>query len=91
MLFTLFIGISLIFGFRIKGEKINIKDTILITTLSWPILVIFSSLPLYFDNNIINFADAFFESTSGLTTTGASIYSEVEKLSVGILVWRSIL
>ena len=46
---------------------------------------------LFFDNSIVGFAEAFFEATSGLTTTGASIYNNVENLSIGLLVWRSLI
>ena len=86
---TLFIGISLVLAFKKKARTINIKDTIILTTLSWPILCLFASLPLYFDENIKYFSDAFFEATSGLTTTGASVYTNIEELSTGILIWRS--
>ena len=81
----------MIIAFKKKEEKINIKDTILITALSLPILVFFSSIPLYLDKNINYFADAFFEATSGLTTTGASIYENINNLSKGILIWRALL
>ena len=90
-LLTLFIGITLILAFNKEEKKINIKDTILITTLSWPVMIILSSLPFYLDNNTNYFIDAIFEATSGLTTTGATIYQNVESLSLGILVWRSLL
>ena len=90
-LLTLFIGITLILAFNKEEKKVNIKDTILITTLSWPVMIILSSLPFYLDNNTNYFIDAIFEATSGLTTTGATIYQNVESLSLGILVWRSLL
>lgn len=89
--FTLFIGITLVLAFKEKEKKFNFKDTILITTLSWPILVLFSSLPFYYGINSSTFSSAIFEATSGLTTTGASVYQNVEALSKGILIWRSIL
>ncbi len=91
LFFTLSIGISLVIAFKKKEEKINIKDTILITALSLPILVFFSSIPFYLDKNTKYFADAFFEATSGLTTTGASIYENINALSKGILIWRAML
>ena len=89
--FTLLVGISILIAFRTKEKKINIKDTIVITTLSWPVLVLFSSLPFFYGSEVKDFSEAFFEATSGLTTTGASIYNNVENLSVGILIWRSML
>ena len=91
LLFSLFFGVTLILGFKDKEKKINVKDTILITILSWPIMVMFSSLPFYLDENIEYYIDAFFEATSGLTTTGATIYNNIENLSTGILIWRAML
>ncbi len=90
-LVTLFFGISLILAFKEEEKKINVKDTILITTLSWPVMIVLSSLPFYLDINCENYIDAIFEATSGLTTTGATVYKEVESLSSGILIWRAIL
>ena len=72
-LLTLFFGISLILAFKEEEKKINVKDTILITTLSWPVMIILSSLPFYLDVNCENYIDAIFEATSGLTTTGATV------------------
>ena len=75
--FTILIGISIVLAFRTTEKKINIKDTIVITTLSWPVLVLFASLPFYYGTDVKDFSEAFFEATSGLTTTGASIYNNV--------------
>ncbi len=90
-LLSLFLGMSLILAFRQVEKKINVKDTILITTLSWPVMIIITSLPFYLDININNYIDALFEASSGLTTTGATIYSNIDDLSPGILIWRSLL
>ena len=65
-LITLFFGITLILAFIKEEKKVNVKDTILITTLSWPIMIILSSLPFYLDTNCQLFVDAIFEATSGL-------------------------
>ncbi len=91
LFFSLFVGISLILAFKEEEKKVSIKDTILITTLSWPIMVLFSSMPFFLDSNINNYTDAIFEASSGLTTTGATIYKNIDFLSSGILVWRSML
>ena len=90
-LFTLLVGISLLLAFKKKERKLNVKDTILITALSLPILVLFSSLPFYFGTEVQDFSEAFFEATSGFTTAGSSIYLNIEELSYGILMWRSML
>ena len=91
LLISSFFGFSLILAFRNNNKKISIKDTIVITVLSFPVLCFFASLPFYFDQNVVNFSEAFFEAASGLTTTGATIYSNVEVLSSGLLIWRSLL
>ncbi|MBF96719.1 MAG: Trk system potassium uptake protein TrkI [Alphaproteobacteria bacterium MarineAlpha9_Bin4] len=90
-LISSFFGFSLILAFRNNDKKIGVNDTIIVTVLSLPVLCFFASLPFYFDHNILKFSDAFFEATSGLTTTGASIYDNVENLSLGLLVWRSLI
>ena len=79
-LLNLFLGITLILAFNKGEKKINVKDTILITTLSWPVMIILSSLPFYLDSNTNYFVDAIFEATSGLTTTGATILDDIEVL-----------
>ena len=91
LLISSFFGFSLILAFRNNNKKISIKDTIVITVLSFPVLCFFASLPFYFDQNVVDFSEAFFEAASGLTTTGATIYSNVEVLSSGLLIWRSLL
>lgn len=85
--------ISLILGVllnRIKVEDNSLfaKDGLLIVSLSWIIISVIGSFPLII-NNDCNIVDAFFETVSGFTTTGATIFSDVEKLSNSILFWRS--
>ncbi len=90
-LISSFFGLSLILAFRNNDKKISVNDTILITVLSLPVLCFFASLPFFLDANVLTFSEAFFEATSGLTTTGATIYNNVESLSKGLLIWRSVL
>jgi len=70
------------------------RDGFVIVTLGWILMALFSSLPFYFSYTSLSFSNSFFESMSGLTTTGASILGasttfEVESLSKGLLFWRS--
>jgi trk system potassium uptake protein TrkH len=65
------------------------KEGLVCVGVSWIVLSLFGCLPFYFSREIPLFIDAFFEMVSGFTTTGASIVPEVEKLSYGILYWRS--
>ena len=72
-----------------KNAEIKKRDGYLIVTLSWLAMAIFATLPYLISQSIPNIADAFFESLSGLTTTGASILDNIEELPKGILFWRS--
>lgn len=65
------------------------REGFVAVALSWLILSIIGALPFYFTKSIPNFTDALFETVSGFTTTGASILSEVESISKGVLFWRS--
>ena len=65
------------------------KEGLVCVGLSWIVLSLFGCLPFFLSREIPSFVDAFFEIVSGFTTTGASIVPEVEKLSHGILYWRS--
>ena len=65
------------------------KEGFVIVSLSWILLSLFGSLPFFLSGEIPSFADAFFETVSGFTTTGASILSDVEALSHCMLIWRS--
>ena len=71
-------------------DKISNRDSYLAVTLSWIIFVLMGSLPYLISGTIPSFIDAFFESASGFTTTGASILKDVEILPFSILFWRSL-
>ncbi|MCS5563922.1 MAG: TrkH family potassium uptake protein [Oleiphilaceae bacterium] len=62
-----------------------------LTVSSWFIIALFSSLPFYLSDNGISAADAFFEGTSGITTTGATVLSGLDTMDADLLLWRSIL
>ncbi|MBW4933192.1 TrkH family potassium uptake protein [Marinobacter sp. F4206] len=62
-----------------------------LTVSSWFIIALFSSLPFYLSDNGISAADAFFEGTSGITTTGATVLSGLDTMDRDLLLWRSIL
>ncbi len=65
------------------------KEGFVCVAISWIIMSLVGCLPFYISREIPSFVDCFFEIVSGFTTTGASIVPEVEKLSKGILYWRS--
>ena len=89
--FTGFIGVTLILISRGKKEIIEIKSTFLLVTLSWIILSIFSSLPFFLSQNNLGITESFFESVSGLTTTGSTTINNIQDASRGLLLWRAIL
>ncbi len=90
------IGISVIgFSFWFKtrnADKSDIgkREGYLIVTLGWVLMSLFGALPFVIHGSIPNYSDAFFETMSGFTTTGASILSDVESLPHGLLFWRSL-
>ena len=72
-----------------KNPTMHLKDGFASTTLSWIVLSLVGALPLYFGKAIPSFTDAFFETVSGFTTTGATILTDVEALDKCMLFWRS--
>ena len=86
----LMIPIALIL-IKIKGKKNEIyaKEGFLTVGLAWIVISFFGALPFVFSGAIPSLVDAFFEASSGFTTTGASILTEIQSLPKGILFWRS--
>ena len=72
-------------------KKLNLQQAFLLTALSWLSIAIFGSLPFVFSEIGFSFTNAFFESMSGITTTGSTIISNLEDTPKGILLWRAIL
>ncbi len=94
--FLIPMGLLLIIGFlfnikKAKSSKLLAREGFIIVGLSWFILSVFGCLPLIISGKVPNFFDAFFEMTSGFTTTGASILSSEQIVSLprSILMWRS--
>ena len=72
-------------------RKLNLQQAFLLTSLSWLSIAIFGSLPFVFSSVNFSFTNAFFESMSGITTTGSTIISNLESMPKGILLWRALL
>lgn len=88
---TGFCGLVLYFiGRRIK-KTLQIKDTFLVVALAWVLFSAFGMLPFLFSDTIDNVTDAFFETMSGFTTTGATVLNNIDSLPHGILFWRSLM
>ena len=88
---TAFIGILLVLTNLEENRKLNLQQAFLLTTLSWVSISIFGSIPFLLSDLNLTFVDAFFESMSGITTTGSTIITDLNSSSKGILIWRSIL
>lgn len=89
-LIALVVGGGLWFSQPKTGNKLGKKEGYLIVALGWLALSFISMLPYLVSGIIPNFSDAFFESVSGLTTTGATILTDIESVPKGILFWRSL-
>lgn len=86
---SLLVGILLTVLSRPKDKVIYSKEGFIIVAFSWILLSAIGAVPFVLTKEIPNFIDAFFETASGFTTTGASIVRDVEKMGKGILFWRS--
>ena len=73
------------------GRRLNLQQAFLLTALSWLTIAIFGSLPFVFSSEEFSFTNAFFESMSGITTTGSTIIPNLENMPKAILLWRAIL
>ena len=72
-----------------KDKRIYAKEGFYIVSIAWILVSFFGALPFWFSGEIPSLIDAFFETVSGFTTTGATILSDIEALSYGMLFWRS--
>jgi trk system potassium uptake protein len=88
---TGFFGILLVLANRRTDMALNLKQAFLLTTSSWVLLGFFGAFPFMFADVSVSFAGSFFEATSGLTTTGASVLVGLDTMPPGILLWRGLL
>ena len=81
--------------FRYMGHdaenSLNRRDAYVVVTLTWVVFSAFGMLPFLIQGTPGNIADAYFETMSGFTTTGATVIDDVESLSHGLLFWRSLM
>ena len=93
--FLITIGIALASGLLLKfasrpdTKVIYAKEGFVIVSYAWVLMSAIDALPFFLSGEIPNYIDAFFETVSGFTTTGASILTDVEAMSRGLLFWRS--
>jgi trk system potassium uptake protein len=83
-------GIAMVIPGRPKDAQLRPRDMYLLTTGSWLVVCIFAALPMVLIHHI-SYTDAFFETMSGVTTTGSTVLSGLDHASPGLLIWRSML
>ena len=88
---TIFIGILFILANLDKDFKLNLRQTFLFSTLAWLMVAVFGSLPFILSPKEFTFSEAFFESMSGITTTGATIITDLDNSPKSILLWRALM
>ena len=88
---TIFVGILFILANLEKEFKLNLRQTFLFSTLAWLMVAIFGSLPFLLSPEKFTVSEAFFESMSGITTTGATIITNLDNSPKSILLWRAIM
>jgi trk system potassium uptake protein len=82
-------GLILVLLKKSRNQNIGKREGYIIVCLSWIIISLFGALPFVLSGAIPGYADAFFETMSGFTTTGATVLSDIEAVPQGILFWRS--
>ena len=87
---TMFFGFAFQYLGRNAENTLSRRDAYLVVTLSWVLFSLFGTLPFLISGHISSFTDAYFETMSGFTTTGATIIDNVEILPHGLLFWRSL-
>ena len=88
---TVIFGVLFFLSNLNHDRKLNLQKAFLLTALSWISIAIFGSLPFIFSNLQLTITDAFFESMSGITTTGSTIIKDLNSAPKAILFWRAIL
>lgn len=88
---TLFFGFLFMYKGREASNTLSRRDAYLVVALVWAVFSLFGTMPFLISGYITNFTDAYFEAMSGFTTTGATVFGDVEKLPHGLLFWRSLM
>ena len=88
---TVFIGILTVLASLKKENQLNLQQAFLFSTLAWLSIALFGSLPFILSNINLSISDAFFESMSGITTTGSTVIMDLDSTPKSILLWRAIM
>ncbi|WP_316976593.1 TrkH family potassium uptake protein [Shumkonia mesophila] len=87
----IFVGMALVLTNRQESIVLNIRQTFLLTALAWFGLSFLAAIPFMFGHLELSLADAYFETVSGLTTTGSTVLAGLDTMPPGILLWRGLL
>ncbi|TYA53334.1 TrkH family potassium uptake protein [Formosa maritima] len=87
---TILIGLLAMFNTKDHNKEMNKREGYIVVTFGWIVMALSGTIPYLLTGSITNFTDAFFETMSGFTTTGASILNDIEVLPEGVLFWRSL-
>tara|TARA_B100001245_G_scaffold78637_1_gene56091 strand:- start:270 stop:1718 length:1449 start_codon:yes stop_codon:yes gene_type:complete len=90
-LVTIVFGVLFLLSNLDHDKKLNLPQAFLLTALSWLSIAVFGSLPFIFSEIELSITDAFFESMSGITTTGSTIITNLNETPKAILLWRGML
>ena len=91
-LVTMFIGAALSLTARSAGAAgLNVRQSFLLTSAAWVVLPVFGAIPFMLGSPHVDFPNAYFEAVSGMTTTGSTVFTQLENLPHGVLLWRGLL
>jgi len=89
-LITFVAGLAMVIPGRPQDARLRPRDMYLLTTASWIVVCMFAALPMVIIQHI-SYTDAFFETMSGITTTGSTVLTGLDQASPGLLIWRSLI
>jgi len=90
-LITILIGVIFVLGNLQEQYQLNLKQTFLFSTFTWITVAFFGSIPFLLSDLNFSFSDSFFESMSGITTTGSSVITDLSETPKSLLLWRAIM
>lgn len=79
-----------IFGTEEEEQSVGKRESFLVVALSWTVMSAFGMLPYYLSGEVSNISDAYFETMSGFSSTGATVLLNIDEMSKGLLFWRSL-
>ncbi len=88
---TIFIGVLTVLANLTKEKQLNLKQAFLFSSMAWISIAFFGSVPFVLSNLQLSFSEAFFESMSGITTTGSTVILDLDTSPKSILLWRAIM